>query len=249
MRSVLVAPLVALSFLTVLPSRVRTEPPAAAFPRAIAFFPVVGVGIGLIVASFDLGARIVLPASVVGALDLVLIALLSGGLHLDGLADAVDGLLPPAMSAEERLGVMRSGTVGPFAVVAVALALLTEFAALATLDPAVRALALVVALTLSRWSMAIALWAWPYARPSGVGRAFKDGLGAGDVAVATASALAIALLALGSAAIASVVATLFVTGVIGALALRRVAGVTGDICGAIGELSFAASLVVLGTRT
>ncbi len=246
MRSLLVAPLVALSFLTVLPSGMRTEPSAAAFPRAIAFFPVVGAAIGLLVAGFDLAARTVLQAPLVGALDLALLALVSGGLHLDGLADAVDGLLPPAMSVEERLGVMRSGTVGAFGVVAIALALLTEFAALAALDPAVRALALVVAVTLSRWSMALALWAWPYARLTGVGRAFKDGLGAGDAAFATASALVIALLALGGAATAPVLATLLVTGVIGALALRRVAGVTGDVCGAIGELSLAASLAALG---
>jgi adenosylcobinamide-GDP ribazoletransferase len=241
MRSLLVA----LSFLTVLPSGSRTEPPPAVFPRAIGFFPLVGAAIGLIVAGFDFGARMVLSAPVVGALDLALLAVLSGGLHLDGLADAADGLLPPVMSVEERLGVMRSGTVGAFGVVAIALALLAEFAALATLDPAVRALALVVAVTLSRWSMALALWTWPYARPTGVGRAVKNGLGAGDAAFATASALAIALLALGGAATGPVLASLLVTGVIGALALRRVAGVTGDICGAIGELSFAASLAAL----
>ncbi len=244
MRSVLIAPLVALSFLTVLPSRAPAAP-AAAFPRAVAFFPLVGAGLGLVVAAFDQLARTVLAAPVVVALDLGLLAVLSGGLHLDGLADASDGLLPAAMSSEERLSLMRSGTVGAFGVVAVALALLTEFAALAGLDPALRGPALVASVALSRWSMSVALWAWPYARPSGLGRVFKDGLGAVDATVATVAVLLVAVAALGSAATASLLAALLVTLVVGALALRRIAGVTGDVCGAIGELSFAASLVAL----
>ncbi len=245
MRSLLLAPLLALGFLTVVPSRVTTTL-MAPFPRAVAFFPLVGAALGLVAAAFDQLARTVLAAPVVGALDLGLLAALSGGLHLDALADASDGLLPAGMSSEQRLSVMRSGSVGAFGAAAVVLALLTEFAALAALAPTARGAALVAGVALSRWSMAVALWAWPYVRPSGLGRVFKDGLGALDAAVATVTAILLALAALEGAAVAVLVAVLLVTLVVGALALRRIGGVTGDVCGAIGELSFAASLVAIG---
>lgn len=244
MRSLLVAPLVAVGFLTVLPTGRRLETPAAAFPRAIAFFPVVGAAVGLIVGSFDLAAGAVLPSAVVSALDLALLAVLSGGLHLDGLGDAADGLLTPGRSAEVRLALMRSGTSGPFGAAAIALVLLIELTALAAL-PAPRAPALVVAATLSRWAMAAALWTWPYARRTGLGRAFTEGLRGPDVGAATLAALVVAVIAAGTAAALPMLATLAVSLGVGTLALRRVGGVTGDVCGAIGELSFAASLIAL----
>ena len=245
MRSALVAPLVALSFLTLVPGR-ATATPTAAFPRAVAFFPLVGAALGLVVAAFDLLARSLFAAPIVGALDLALLAIVSGGLHLDGLADASDALLPAAMSSEERLSVMRSGAVGAFGAAAVVLALLVEFGALAALAPPRRGAVLVASVALSRWSMAVALGVWPYVRPVGLGRAFKDGLGALDVALGSAIAIGVAVAVLEGAAVAAVFATLLVTLVIGALAVRRIGGVTGDVCGAIGELAFAASLVAIG---
>jgi adenosylcobinamide-GDP ribazoletransferase len=243
-RATLAAPLVALSFLTVVPAPAPAMP-AAAFPRAVAYFPLVGAALGVAAAAFDQLARAYLAVPVAGALDLALLALLSGGLHLDGLADASDGLLPAGRAAPQRLAVMRSGSSGAFGVVAVVLALLIEFGALAALGPGLRAPALIASAALSRWTMALALWAFPYVRPAGLGRAFKDGLRALDAAAATILALLVAVAALGVMTLVPTLAALLVTLVVGMLARRRIGGVTGDVCGAIGELSFASSLVAL----
>jgi adenosylcobinamide-GDP ribazoletransferase len=243
-RGAITAPLVALGFLTVFPVTLPREVPPSAFPRAVALFPLVGGILGLVVAGLDLVARLALPTLVVSALDLVLLVLLTGGLHIDGLGDAADGLLS-VMDTSRRLDVMRSGAVGPFGVAAIGLALLLEFSALASVGTPARLGALIVAATLSRWSMGVALWAWPYARPTGAGRAFKSGLRFADVGLATIIAVGIAFSVLGGYAAIVIAATLAVLVAVGALARKRIGGVTGDVCGAIGELAFATSLVAL----
>lgn len=245
MGALLLAPAVAVAFLTRLPLPLPARPPAAAFPRAVGFFPLVGALLGVAIAAADALLLTVVAAPVASAIDLVLLALLTGGLHLDGLADAADGVLG-RLERERRLAVMREGQVGPFGVAAVALVLVLEQSALAQLAGPARPLAIVAACVLARWAMSLALWRFPYARPAGLGRAFKDGLGLRDLALASAIAAAVVVAAVPDRAIAAValVAALVLT--LGAFAARRLGGLTGDTYGALGELAFAVALVALG---
>jgi adenosylcobinamide-GDP ribazoletransferase len=184
-----------------------------------------------------------MPLSVASVLDLVVLAMLSGGLHLDGLADTADGLFFPG-EREKRLAIMRDSRTGAFGVAAVALVLLLETAALASVSRPARVPVLVAAAALSRWSMGFALWSSPAARPDGLGASFKARLRLGDVLIASALAAAIAAAVLGlDAIVAFAVAWLVAMGV-AAIARARIGGMTGDVCGGVGELAFAGQLVL-----
>lgn len=244
MRAAALGPAVALQFLSLIPVRLPRSLPPAAFPNAVAWFPLAGALLGAIVAGADALFGRVLPVTVVSALDLVLLALITGGLHLDGLADAADGLLGN-LPRERRLAVMRDGGIGAFGAAALALTLLVEYSALVSVAPAIRSPALVVAAALSRWAMSLMVWAFPYARAEGAGSPFRAGLRASHVAVAAAVALLVATAALSWIGIAPFAVSAIVGLLVGRLALGRVGGCTGDVYGAGGELAFAATLVAM----
>ncbi|HJR24158.1 MAG TPA: adenosylcobinamide-GDP ribazoletransferase [Acidimicrobiales bacterium] len=238
----------ALGFLTIT-GRARRPSPAA-----VSWFPLAGTVVGLAVGtSWWVAGEIWSPAvaaAVVVAVDLAL----TGLLHLDGLADSADGLLPH-LSRERRLAVMAEPTVGAFALGVVPVVLLLRWAALASLEPDVL---LVAGLwCASRTLMAVALSVLPYARAEGgLASAFlgADADGAdlrtpGPVALATAligGNLALVLVALGSSwagafgFAAAVVAGLLVL----ELARVRLGGHTGDVLGATGLVAETAGLLV-----
>ena len=241
MRAHFVAPLLALSFLTVAPLRAEAVPPSA-FPRSLAYFPAVGLLIGAFVAVADALGALVLPVSVVAALDLAVLALCTGGLHLDGLADTIDGLLVRG-DRERRLAIMHAGTIGAFAAAGLSIALLTEYGALVSLASRDRALALVVGTVLARWAMVLALWRFPYARVAGAGAAFKRDLGWREVVVAATGTVLVVLTA-GARAAAAGAVSVAATIVLGRSAESRLGGLTGDVYGACGELTFLGTLVI-----
>src|SRR5574341_1897730 len=99
---------------------------------AAAYYPLVGLILGLLLAGADWGLSRFLPAGLESALLLALWAGLTGLLHLDGLMDSCDGLLPPRDPAR-RLEIMRDSRIGAFGAVGVVLLLLLKFNALAAL--------------------------------------------------------------------------------------------------------------------
>lgn len=225
----------AISLLTVLP--VSVDPTRGG--ATIVWFAPVGALLGALVAVLDTVLSLALPAIVVAPLDLVALALLTGGLHLDGLADSADGLSAGG-DAERRLAIMREPAIGAFAVAAVVLVLLVDASALAA-SP-FRPSALWLAVVCSRWAMAIAIWAFPYARPSGLGAAYRAGARPRHALAATAltAVLALPFGLIGAAAIAAAVA---LAALVGARALAVLGGLTGDVYGAIGEVTFAGVLL------
>lgn len=239
-------PFAAFALLTAIPVPrwAFASPPLAG---AAAAFPLVGAALGLALVVVDTVLRAVLPVTVVTAVDLVLLGLVTGGLHLDGLADTADGL-GAGPGIEDRLAAMRDIRIGAFGASAVVLVLLVEYAALSSLDDATRAVALVAALALSRWAMAIALWAGPAARADGVGAAFASGTRTSDALVATAATGVVVGLTTATP-LAAVTVALLVLGLSIGVARRRFGGLTGDTCGAIGELVFACGLVALSARS
>ena len=242
MRAFALAPVAALQFLSIIPVRLPRSTPASVFPTAVLWFPIIGMLLGGAVALADLILAPLVPVTVVAAIDLALLAVITGGLHLDGLADAADGLLG-TLTRERRLDVMRDGGIGAFGAATLCLTLLAEYGALVSLAPDARAWALVVGAGLSRWGMSLMLWALPYARASGAGTPFRSGLGPGHVLVAAVVALGAALLVTGPAGLVLFVVGTAVALGVGALAVRRVGGCTGDVYGAGGELCFAAVLI------
>jgi adenosylcobinamide-GDP ribazoletransferase len=242
-RPHLLAPLVALQFLTIVPLRLPVLS-TRALGAAVSYFPAIGALLGLAVGAIDGLLQPLLAAPVRAAFDLLVLAVLTGGLHLDGVADAADGLFASANRAR-RLEIMREPTVGTFGVVALVLVLLIEWNALAQVATPTRVAALVAAATLARWTMALLL-CLPNARTDSIGLGFRIRWRSLELMLATATTVIVCYLVAVPVALLLILAATVAFGV-GSIALSRLGGVTGDICGAAGELVFATSLVALSS--
>lgn len=231
----------ALSFLTVI--RLPWQPAPSAFRAAPGFFPVVGALVGVALALLDAALRLALPVSVASGLVLLALLAITGGLHLDGLADTCDAFFAAGATPERRLEIMRDSHVGAYAVAGVVLLLLVQYAALTALSPDVRAGALVAMGTLSRWAMAMAINLFPYARPEGLGTAFRSETSTGQVLWPTAFALVVSLLVMWPLGAALLAITGAVIWLAGRALMARLPGLTGDSYGAINEVAQASVLI------
>ncbi|HYM16238.1 MAG TPA: adenosylcobinamide-GDP ribazoletransferase [Dehalococcoidia bacterium] len=209
-----------------------------------AWFPLVGLLLGAALLGFDRLAQRALPEASVDVLLVVLLAVLTGALHLDGLADAADGLLGGG-DRQRRLEIMRDVHAGTYAVVAIAAVVAMKWAGLAALPPGVRFEALLLVPCLARWSMLVTSAAFPYARPDGMGAAFHERAWPVATIAGTATALAASVALLG---VGGVLALAFAAGcalAAGVVAKRAVGGMTGDLYGATIEISEALLLLCI----
>jgi adenosylcobinamide-GDP ribazoletransferase len=241
------APCFAAQFLTVLPALVRRPPHADDLGRSEAFFPLIGLLLGAIVAGADLLLQPVASPLVRDVMVVALLAGLTGALHLDGLIDTFDGLFA-GRSPERRLEIMRDPRAGAFGVVTVVLLLALKLAALASLPADLRIAALVIAPGLGRWAIVLVTATFPYARPEGMGRAFKASIKRRHVVVAGALALGAAGAVVGAGGIVVWLAASAAALLAGRWVTSRLGGVTGDVYGAICELVEAGVLVALGLQ-
>jgi adenosylcobinamide-GDP ribazoletransferase len=235
----------ALATFTVLPVPAGRVDRSAAGP-AMLLAPVVGALLGALV-----GAVTYLPGPtlVLGGLAVGLSALLTRGLHLDGLADTADGLGSFRRGAD-ALAVMRRPDVGPFGVATLVVVLLLQAGAY----PALPAPVVGAAVALATGRLA-ATWACR----RGVPAAAPDGLGAlvaGSVPVAAAAVLTVGVGALSALAVdgrwwqgpLAVLAGLAVAEVLVRHAVRRFGGINGDVLGAAIELATTVALIGLVLR-
>jgi adenosylcobinamide-GDP ribazoletransferase len=235
----------AMAFLTVLPVATSEGAPGERLGRA--YFPAIGALVGLlsavVFAFLDAFTTPLLAA--VGAT--ATLALLTGALHLDGLADSADGLFGGG-DVSRRLEVMRDPRLGSFGTVAVVLVLVGEVAAIASMSPGRAVAGLVIAGALSRLAMLFVITLVPYVRSSGLGVAAGDSSHRDfDLALGGAFAAVACLLDWRRALLAACVVALTMLAVI-VLARRRLGGATGDVYGATAELSMVAALVAFAVH-
>ncbi|MEV0326280.1 adenosylcobinamide-GDP ribazoletransferase [Micromonospora echinospora] len=222
----------------------------AAAGTAMAVAPLVGAVLGVVLGGVLLGLATVAPPLVAAVVTVGAGALLTRGLHLDGLADTVDAL-GSYRRGSAALEIMKKPDVGPFGVAALVLVLLAQSAVLAELAarswPAALA-AVVTATAAGRFGVTLACRRGvPAARPEGLGALVAGTVG--PVAVA-AGAVAVALPALAAVPGRPWQGPLAVAVALGAVLLllrhlvRRLGGITGDVLGASVEV--ATTLVYLG---
>lgn len=216
--------LASFALLTILPTRRQLQYSA----RTFRYFPLVGALLGLILALALFVFRSFLPPLVSASLLVALWALLTGGLHLDGLSDACDALFA-AVSPERRLDILRDVHMGVFGATGLVLVLLLKFS---TLNSA-NMFAVFLAPVLARWTMVYAA-AYPLARDTGMAALFSQGLTPRDLAVATFITFVCAL-PLGWFGTVAWVVSVVVATLIARFAISRLGGLTGDIYGMICE--------------
>jgi adenosylcobinamide-GDP ribazoletransferase len=242
----------ALAFLTILPIPVGDDEATPAHLADARFaYPIVGGLIGLALAGLSEALRAIgAPGGPSAFLLVASAAILSGGLHLDGLADTADGLFLWG-DPGRRLSVMRDPHVGSFGVSAVVLVLLGKFAAIEAIGGAPRSFALLGGATVARSLVLVSAGLAPYARPEGTGRFLVDATTRRDAALAAVVALAVGRLTAGRGGLIASAVALAVAVVLTGTARRRLGGVTGDTLGALvelGELGFLLVVGLLATR-
>lgn len=228
--------------MTIVPGPTAPAVSLQALGGAVGWFPVVGALLGLAVAAGERLASALLPPLLTAAVALTLWKALTGGLHLDGLADCLDGLT--GRDREHRLAIMRDSRIGTFGALGLVLVLLLQLAAIAELPAALRSGALVAAPAVARVAPGLLGRLFPAARAEGMGVAFHAGLGRAGVLIAVAVGLGVAGVALGPVGLVAAAAALAVAAALGRLMTRRLGGITGDVHGAAVE---AAELAVLLT--
>jgi adenosylcobinamide-GDP ribazoletransferase len=234
---------VAARYLTIVPLPGKAPDGMGAIGRAAGWFPIIGLGMGAVLVGVERATAMLFPSLLAGLLTVTVWKLLTGGLHLDGLADCLDSLA--GRDPEHRLAIMRDSRIGAFGAIGLILLLLLEIVAVAELAPAVRSQALLLLPVIARATPPLLVGLFPPARPEGLGAAFGTSVGRWAAPIALAIALALAL-----AALRAVGAVVFAVSVVSALALAwflaaRVGGITGDVLGAAIEIAELAGLLTV----
>jgi len=240
----------ALRFLTVVPVPGREAAEPGALGRAAWWFPAVGLALGACLVAADRVLLVLVPPLLSAVLLVAVWKILTGGLHLDGLADAVDGLA--GRSVESRLAIMRDSRLGVFGAVAIGLALFIAVSAVDAVPAPRHPTVLLLAPAVGRLAPVLIGPLFPAATPGkGAGAEFLAGLSPWATPVHVAALWALSAFLLGPwggllLTIALASALLWAV-----LMVSRIGGLTGDALGGsveIGELatlSAAASLIHL----
>lgn len=231
----------ALRYLTIIPIpgvAPAHRPPGA----AAAWFPAVGLAIGAVLVVVDRVSTALFAPLLATLLTMTVWKALTGGLHLDGLADCLDGM--SGGNADRRLAIMRDSRIGSFGAVGLILFLLLELATISGIEGSARWRALLVAPVVGRAVPAVLARLFA---PVATGRAaeFRAHLPTAAVPVALAVASAVAIAALGVRGVAAVVAAFGLTIALGAFMVRRLGGVSGDVHGAAVECGELAVLLTV----
>ncbi len=238
----------AVAFLTRIPAAHPEQTSPSGFTRAQRVFPLVGAAVGAVVAIVCLALqRTGIPALAAAALALGAGALLTGGLHEDGLADLADGF-GGGRDRKTKLDIMRDSRIGTYGMLILLVTFAAKLAALAALPGHAILPSLIAAHALARGVLPVMTFAMPFARPDGL--AVMAGRPDGAIAAtAVAVAIVIALVCLPftaalTAAVMAAAGALF----IGVLAMRQVGGQTGDVLGAAEQVAELLVLLVLAAR-
>lgn len=240
--------LIALQFLTRLPVTFEHPPDAGARGKSLPWYPAVGLLLGLLLTALGwLGSG--MATGLHAALLLTAWVVMTGVLHLDGLADTADAWVGGFGDRERTLTIMKDPRSGPAAVTILVLVLLLKFSALIQLLHEGLWTLLVLPPLLGRTAALLLFLTTPYIRPSGLGSALSKHLPqrAGILSVATATATTLLLGQLSGLWILITATILFLS--FRGLLLSRLGGTTGDTAGALIELTETVILITLAIAT
>ena len=231
----------ALRFLTILPLGKSADFPGHLM---VPYFPVAGLIVGLLLALIDTALQHIFPLSIVSLIDIVFLAVVSGALHLDGLADTADGLFSHR-NCEDALKIMKDSHVGTMGILALVFVLGIKWAGISSLHE-YRAFYLTLIPAYARGAFTIAINFLDYIRPEGgTGREFFGanrgiaGVGWLLLPVSISFLLGFRAILLNGVFIGIVMlVTLYYR--------KRLGGVTGDMLGALGEVTEAGLFLFAG---
>lgn len=221
----------ALQFITILPlGKAESFDP----PKMVPYFPMVGIILGLLVAGFDLMVTRFWAPPIAALLDVILLAVLTGAFHLDGLGDTADGLLG-LRTKDEALAIMKDSRLGTMGLVAIVFGLALKWGGIAGLDFQ-RSILLIIIPAYARSGILLAMPFFSYGRSNGTGKSFFDQ----KLSLKNFWGLALPVvlsLILGLKAIWLNLAFAIIIVAILLFYKKRLGGITGDMLGAMVEVA------------
>jgi adenosylcobinamide-GDP ribazoletransferase len=232
----------AVQFLTIFTLNKKHQAGENELAKSMVYFPIVGFGLGFILVYADKGLLWVLPHSITNALLIIIAVLLTRALHIDGLADTLDGMMG-GYDKQSRLHIMKDSRLGTAGALGIMFLLLVKYVTLNNLFSGEKAAALLVAPLLARWSQTLMVYRSVYGREEGMGRAFVGHLRGSGMIAASAVAVGLAGWVSGFSAVYLVAAVVLFTLLSRWYFKRKLGGVTGDTIGAVSELNEALVLL------
>jgi len=231
----------AFQFLTISPTLIKRMFTSQEMGRAVGWFPLVGVVLGLLLYGLNDVAQLIFPVSVSAAITLFAWVLFTRAFHLDGFMDTCDGLFG-GFTPQRRLDIMKDSRMGAFGVAGGVLILITEYSALSA--SANLFVALILAATLGRWASPLVIYWFPYAREDGLGIEMKRNVRFQEVLIATLIAGLTSWFVYGWMGFVFMLGAAMIGFLVALYAMRLLPGLTGDIYGTVTTLVEMLVLVV-----
>jgi len=262
-----------MQFLTRVPVSIKGAVESKHIARSMAYFPAVGLFLGILAGGGYFLLSLVLPGPVCDFIAIVFLVIITGNMHGDGLMDTADGIYSGRLR-EGMLEIMKDSRVGAHGATAGWLALLAKFILLGQLPPEARIWALVLMPVLGRWAQVYGAWKYPYVRAGGGTAGFAGEVGGREFFLASLTALAAiagtgtlmaesATLTAGPLTAEPVTAWTLMAGAVltgtgmvagavlvgtvlfGRYLSRKLGGITGDVLGALNECIEILTLFIL----
>ena len=234
----------ALQFLTIITVRKNHVIEEGDMAKSIVYFPLVGFLIGVLLVNADkIFALIALPQTIATFLLIILSVLITRALHIDGLADTLDGLMG-GRDRSSRLAIMKDSRLGTAGALGIVFVLFMKYLCLNNLFETDRIVALLVVPALARWAQTLMVSNAEYGREHGMGKAFVGHLRSSSLAATSAMAIGLSAFVVVRLDAHSVLLFFVLIGGVVLLTrlgkhylVRKLGGVTGDAIGAMSELN------------
>lgn len=237
--------LAALQFLTIIPIRTKEAVDEKRLASSTVYFPIIGLLLGLILVVANNLLPLISPEPFLTNVILVIsLSILTGGLHLDGLADTFDALLS-RKSKPEMLKIMRDSRVGTMGVLSLIAVILLKLSLLSSLAPGIKNASLLSMCLLGRYALVFSIFFFSYAREEGKARVFMEGMNLKAFSLATLISLVFSVVLLGLKGLAVFIMVAAFAFLAGRFITNKIGGMTGDTLGAINELSEAFVLLCI----
>ena len=236
--------LIALQFLTIIPLPFDTRCEKEDLGRSLAVFPLAGLTIGAVLVAINWLIAPWLARPLTDALLITALAAVTGGLHLDGLADVCDAIAARG-SRKRFLEVMKDSHVGAVGAVGLVLGLLLKWQALVAVPLGDKWQALLLFLVLARFSQVQSISFSRNARQDGLGSSFISSAGWTQLLIAVSFSLVAAWLLMGYAGLAIFALSIVFTWLLKLWFHHKIGGITGDVIGCINELNEILVLILI----
>jgi adenosylcobinamide-GDP ribazoletransferase len=229
--------IIMLQFFTTIPIKQNIKSDVEDYGKGLVFAPLVGLIIGIILTGVYYGLERFFSAQVIFVFIIIAYIILTGGIHLDGLADTFDGLFS-GKSKEKILEIMRDSRIGTNGVLAIVCLLLLNYKLFLSLDVQDVKVILILFPASGRIASLIGAGASGYARETwGLGKSFIDFCGLKEIIAGSIIYMLIFYIALGVEGLIIAAVTIVFPYIILKLIIRKIQGATGDVLGALCEIN------------